>query len=127
MPDTLSWVIYFIFNLFNGGFGEPHLDSIPDWVFTLYGISHSLVTWGAVILALYIILRKVPLYVYAAPIAIFMDIPTHSREFLPTPFLWPVSNWYFPGFSWGNGWFMLVNYALIFSFLGYIIYKKIKK
>lgn len=128
MPDTFSWVIYAIYNILTGSFfGKPNLDLIPDWAFTLYGISHSLIIWSVIILALFIVLRKVPLYVFAAPISIIMDVPTHSREFLPTPFLWPVSNWHFPGFSWGQGWFLLINYAFIFSLLGYIIYKKRKK
>jgi len=128
LPDTLSWGIYLFYNLFNGGlkFNQPDLHVIPDWVFTLYGISHSLFLAGIIILIIYLIMRKVPPYIYAWPIAILMDIPTHSREFLPTPFLWPLSNWYFPGFSWGNYTFMIIDYVLIISLLIYISFKKNK-
>ena len=107
-------------------FGKPVLDNIPDWVFTLYGISHSLILAALVILAIFLIRKKVPIYIYAWPIAILMDIPTHSREFLPTPFLWPLSDWQFPGISWGNGWFMLVNYILIIAAFIYISIKNKK-
>ena len=61
---------------------------------------------------------------YAWPIVIVMDILTHTREFLPTPFLYPISNWPFPGISWGNRWFMLVNWGLIIMILSYIVVKK---
>jgi len=128
MPDNLSWTIYFFYNLFTGQiFNRPNPELIPNWVFTLYGISHSIIIWGIVILVLYIALKKFPIYVLAAPIAILMDIPTHSREFLPVPFLWPLSDWKFPGFSWANGWFMMINYFFIISFLIYIFYKKKQK
>ena len=129
LPDTMSWGIYFFFNIFTGKLftGPPQIDRIPEWVFTLYGISHSLIIWGLAALILCIIWKKVPVYLFAAPIAIAMDAITHSREFLPTPIFWPVFDWKFPGFSWGTSWFMILNYSLITFSLIYIIYKKKKK
>lgn len=44
---------------------------------------------------------------------ILSDIPTHSYKFYPTPFLWPISEWKFNGFSWGQWWFLLLNYSLL--------------
>jgi hypothetical protein len=44
---------------------------------------------------------------------IVIDIPTHSYEFYPTPFLWPFSELHFNGFAWGNIWFEAINYSLI--------------
>tara|TARA_Y100000034_G_scaffold101051_1_gene125020 strand:- start:1010 stop:1492 length:483 start_codon:yes stop_codon:yes gene_type:complete len=127
LPDSLSWMIYMFYNLLFNGFqrGAPHLESIPDWVFTLYGLSHSIIICAIVFGIVYLILKKVPLYMYAWPVAIVMDIPTHSKEFLPTPFLWPF-NVYFDGISWGNPWFMLVNYSLIGIGLVWV-YKNLKK
>lgn len=128
MPDNLSWALYFLFNVFTGQlFGRPHPELVPDWIFTLYGISHSLILWLIAALVIYFVLKKHFLYLYAAPIAILMDVPTHSREFLPTPFLWPLSEWTFPGFSWGNGWFMLINYSLIVACFIYIARKNKKR
>ena len=126
MPDNLSWVIFFFYNLIAGTTfsGPPHLNEIPDWVFTLYGISHSLIVFVVVASIIYIVFRKIPLYIYAWPIAIVIDIFTHTRDFLPTPFLWPLSEWKFPGINWGDSLFMIINYSLIFLFLGYIIIKK---
>ena len=118
LPDSFSWLIFLFYNLFTRQqMGQPFVERIPQWVFTLYGISHSLIVFAVVLLVLYIISKKVPIYIFAWPIHIIMDIPTHTREFLPTPFLWPVSDWYFPGMSWGTSWFMILNYSLIVAFI----------
>lgn len=129
IPDTFSWLIYFFYRIFTVGFsggGKPDLAIIPDWVFTLYGISHSLIVAGIIILIIYLVCGKLsknfPIYILAWPIAILMDIPTHSRDFLPTPFLWPISEWTFPGFGWGNGKFMITNLILIIICLTYVIW-----
>jgi len=129
LPDTASWVIYGLYRVFTGGpYGKPILGQIPDWTYTLYDISHSLVVAITVILIVLVILRRVPIYMFAWPIAIVMDLLTHRREFLPTPFLWPISDWKFPGISWGTWQFMLINYTLIAIAMALIIvYKRRKK
>ncbi len=51
-------------------------------------------------------------------IHILMDIPTHSGQLYPTLFLWPLSDWYVDGNSWGNRRFMVANYlSLLIVFL----------
>ena len=126
LPDSTSWLIYLFVRLFTKGFafGKPDFTTLPDWIFTLYGLSHSLVICGAVFLVVYLAIRKIPIYMYAWPIAILMDIVTHTKEFLPTHFLYPISSWPFPGISWGNKWFMLVNWGLMIVILSYIVVKK---
>lgn len=125
LPDTASWFIYFLYRLIlSEGFGEFSLNGIPGWVFSLYNVSHSLILAVIAITLVSLYLKKFPVYMLAWPIAIIIDIFTHTREFLPTPFLWPLSTWTFPGISWGNGWFVLVNYTLITLALAYIIIKK---
>lgn len=125
VPDTFSFFIYFFYKLiFEGGFSRPIVSEIPKWVMILYGISHSLFTVLIFFLVVYFIFRKIPIYMFAWPIAIIMDIPTHTKDFLPTPFLWPVSDYAFPGFSWGSKWFMIINYGLIIIAFGYIYYWK---
>ncbi len=128
LPDTLSWFLFMVYNLFfNGvGAGKPNLLEIPQWMVSLYGVTHSLIVFLVVAGVIYLIFKKIPWYVYAWPIHILMDIPTHSRDFLPTPFLWPVSNWFFPGFSWGQPWFMTLNYSMILIFIAYITARKLR-
>jgi hypothetical protein len=116
MPDLFSWTIYLLYGLFLGGghfTGPPELSRIPPWVFTLYGVTHSLFVFGAVILLVFLLFKKVPVYLLAWGLHIAVDIPTHSREFLPTPFLWPVSEWQFPGLSWGTGWFFISYWCVL--------------
>lgn len=126
LPDTLSWGIYAFYKLITGGaFGKPIISEIPRWVFELYNISHSLVVAAVVIFIVFTIMRRIPLYILAWPIAIVMDLLTHTRDFLPTPFLWPISDWTFPGISWGSKSFMTINYSLIIIITTIIVFRKI--
>jgi len=113
LPDILSWGILMISSWFTGIGFDHNLSLIPKWAFTLYGITHSIFVFTAVFLLLWMITKKVPIYAFAWLMHIIMDIPTHSKEFLGTPFLWPVSDWLFPGLSWGTPAFMMTNYTVI--------------
>ena len=104
-------------------FGKPNLKQIPKWVFKLYGITRSIFVLAFVFSIVYFLLGRIPLYLLAWPIHILIDIPTHSRKFLPTPFLWPVSKWKFPGISWANPWMIGINWGLIFLFLFKMLFK----
>ncbi len=127
LPDSVSWLLYTIFLLFNGETFRQSAHRIPDWVFTLYNISHSFFTFAFVLLIVYLIWKTIPIYIWAWPIHILIDIPTHTREFLPTPFLWPISEWVFPGISWGTPWFMFTNWMLIAFSLTLIVILRKKK
>ncbi|MAG72988.1 hypothetical protein CL620_01625 [archaeon] len=129
VPDTMSWFIYGAYKiLFEGGFGKPNLDQIPNWVWTLYGISHSLVVSLTVIAITFFIFarlgKELPYQMFAWPIAVTMDLLTHSADFLPTPFLWPISNYAFDGLPWSTPWFFGGYWVLIVGLLGWIIWKK---
>lgn len=128
LPDNLSWAVYLFYNLFAKGFNfnAPAVDNIPYWVFILYNISHSLIIASFFIIIFSFIFKKIVVYMLAWPLAILMDIISHTRDFLPTPFLWPLSEWKFNGVSWANPTFMVVNYILIISCLTYLFFKKRK-
>jgi len=127
LPDIIGWGGFLFYNLFNGSFGKPDLSNIPDWTWTLYGISHSLVVICIALIIIWLVFKKIPIFVWAYPFSVLLDIPTHSREFLPTPIFWPISDWHFPGFSWGVAWFMLLNVGLILVLIVYINRQRIKK
>ena len=128
LPDLLSWTLFFFYPFKNGfSWQNPDISLIPKWVFTLYGFTHSVFVVAAVFLVVFIVLKKIPVFLLAWPLHILIDIPTHSREFLPTPFLWPFSNWAFPGIPWANLYFMATNYALIVFFLIYLHRDKLVK
>jgi len=129
LPDLVSWTIYFFYSLLIAGvpIGKPDLAHIPLWVFTLYGAGHSIFVYGLVLLVVYLALKKIPLYLYAWGLHILIDIPTHSRAFLPTPFLWPFSTWHFPGFSWGTPWFFFSYWMVILLWIVYVVVKTYTK
>ena len=121
LPDLLSWTI-FMFYPHKSGFNwkNPDFSRVPKWVFTLYGVTHSLFVIAAVFIAVFLIFKTIPIYLLAWPLHVLVDIPTHRRDFLPTPLLWPFSDYAFPGISWANRYFMVANYSLIALFLVYI-------
>ncbi|MDO8460612.1 MAG: hypothetical protein Q7S74_05860 [Nanoarchaeota archaeon] len=131
MPDLLSWTIYSIYLLFIGTipYGKPNPWELPQWAFMLYNISHSLIICVIFLGFIYTLTKEFPIYTLGWPLHILIDIPTHSKEFLPTPFLWPISNWKFPGISWSNPWLFLLDCGLliIFFIYTYLIKRKTKK
>ena len=126
LPDSLSWMIFFFYNLIMNGFkfGPPVLNGVPEWVFTLYGMSHSLVVVMVVFLIVYIFIKRIPIYIWAWPAMIIFDVLTHTADFLPTPFLWPISNFAFPGISWGSRWFFISNWSLMIILLVVVLLRK---
>jgi hypothetical protein len=79
----------------------------------LYHVSHSLVFF-ALAFGLVWWLRKSPaLAMLGWPLHILFDIPSHRAGRFGTPFLWPLTDYRFDGVSWGQRWFMILNWSLI--------------
>jgi len=86
---------------------------ISQFTHNLYNIGHSLLIFFFVFFIAYLIFRR-PIWVMGGWLLhILMDIPSHSYDFYPTPFLWPFSEFKINGFHWGTPWFMISNYSLI--------------
>ena len=115
LPDILSWGFYALYHIPKKGLrpGPPKEKDIPRWVFTLYGLTHSLFSFACVFIILMFITDEIPVYLTAWLVHLMIDIPTHSREYLHTPFLWPFSDYAFPGISWGTVPFMVINWVVI--------------
>lgn len=127
-PDLFAFtipMIWLIFNLISGGFivsdlPRPNIepapqDTLPIFRLTslLYSISHSALVF-ILILGIILAIRRQPVWEMGGWLMhILIDIPTHSYRFYPTPFLWPVSQWKFNGFSWSTSWFLILDYSLI--------------
>ena len=129
-PDAFAFGIPFVWMLWNVAFGglrfsdfprpqhgePPAVASYPVYQIAphLYNWSHSFVIFGAVLLVVWILRgRKLPWTMLGWPLHILMDIPTHTYRFYPTPFLWPISGVKFSGFSWGQPWFLALDYGLL--------------
>ncbi len=130
-PDLLSFGIFSAMNILglvsgpDWSGGPPPADSIPQYVHTLYNITHSLVTF-AVVFGLVWLLRKKPLYeLLAWPLHILMDIPTHSTQFFPTPFLWPFVDYRVDGIPWSHPYIFFPNWIfLILLYLYFFVFRK---
>ena len=127
-PDLASFGILFVQSFFTSGHqsGPPQLASIPLYIFTMYNLTHSLVVFALVLSVVTTIHRKVwwPLFGWA--LHIIIDIFTHSTDFFPTPFLWPVVDYRFNGISWAEPWFMLINYGALA--LVYVVwYRRVRR
>ncbi len=85
--------------------------SIPRWVFRIYDITHSIPIWIVVCALWWWLSGAFPLIYLGWLGHIVVDIPTHSKKFFPTPFLWPLFDYKFDGISWGVRWFMWANYG----------------
>ncbi|MEA1996271.1 MAG: hypothetical protein U9N45_01465 [Gemmatimonadota bacterium] len=116
-PDLFSFGLWMLIRFIQGTFsrGRPPVYMIPDWLNTAYNYTHSLVIALAVWAFLWWWKRDLAVPFSAWIIHILFDIPTHSNAFFPTPFLFPLSRYTFNGFSWGQQWFMILNYSCLLA------------
>ncbi|MCX6780078.1 MAG: hypothetical protein NT034_02775 [Candidatus Magasanikbacteria bacterium] len=82
--------------------GHPSNASVPTYVHSLYNITHSLVIFAAIFAVVWMVRRKPFLPMLAWGLHILFDIPTHSTDFFPTPFLWPFSSFKVNGVPWSH-------------------------
>ena len=113
LPDLASFGPWLAYRLLTGRFepGKPELAIIPDFVFAAYDVSHSLLVASLAVALAWRWRPELGFAMLAWPFHILVDIPTHSRAFFPTPFLWPVSDFTIDGLSWGTPWIWYPNLA----------------
>lgn len=117
-PDIFSFGVFFIVVLFSGvslkfGGGPPDPSLIPSYVGHLYNLTHSLIVFAIVFLSFRIFLKRWVTEFLAWPLHILVDIFSHSYQFYPTPFLWPISNYKVDAVSWGDPRIFLPNVILL--------------
>jgi hypothetical protein len=119
-PDLASFGLYTA-GTWIGLFDHPDWSSgnhpdpsvIPAFVHQLYNFSHSLVIFSVVFIGVWIIWRR-PVWPLAAwGLHILIDIPTHSSEFFPTPFLFPLSDFSINGIPWSRPFIFFPNVILL--------------
>ncbi|MDQ1283780.1 MAG: hypothetical protein QG620_128 [Patescibacteria group bacterium] len=99
---------------------------ISNLTHNLYNLSHSLIIFFLIFGLVWLIFKRPIWELGGWLVHILMDIPSHSYDFYPTPFLWPVSNFMINGTHWGTPWFIIVNYSLLIAvyFIFWIIKRK---
>lgn len=120
LPDLFSFGIYFLFNIFVNPSalraGKPEIDKLPNWIFSLYDISHSMVIALIFISLVYLFVNKGFAFAMLAwPLHILLDFPFHTADFFPTPILWPIVDVKFDGIEWTDPyvWFSNISGLII--------------
>ena len=116
-PDLLSFGVYFIIRILNFGkmaMGRPDISSIPQYVHTLYDITHSFVPYAIFFAILWFLGKRTFAYLTLGwPFHILVDMPVHSLEFFPTPYLWPISEHRIDGVPWSDPRIFIPNVIFI--------------
>jgi membrane-bound metal-dependent hydrolase YbcI (DUF457 family) len=108
LPDVLTEGLFGVLYVVGiGGMpgwdhGHPNITAYPLWSRNLYSLTHSLAVFALVFALIWTILKRPVWVVGAWGLHILIDIPTHSVELFPTPFLWPFSDFRFDGVEWYN-------------------------
>lgn len=127
-PDILAFTPFWAYIFYNFlilrrkfEFVSPEDNGHIPWeglTGSLYNLSHSLVVWAVIFIVVWLILKKIPWMLLGWALHIGIDIFSHSNQFFPTPFLWPVSKFHVNAVSWAGPVFMIVNYgALLLLYL----------
>ncbi len=129
LPDLISFAPQFIYMILSPEAahfksGPPDAATILPLTYALYNISHSLVIFSIVFGLVWFVRQKPMIPLLAWGLHILCDIPTHSLEFFPTPFLWPLADVEVNGFSWGQAWFMIANYSLLTLVYGLVLLRR---
>ena len=130
-PDFFAFTIPFIIGIYKmifegSSFGRHHFSVAGfDLASYLYQFSHSLIVFIFVFCAVWFFSKRPRWELLGWALHILIDIPSHSINFYPTPFLFPISDYRFPyGIQWSNMWYMLINYSLLFLVWGRILWQK---
>ncbi len=140
-PDFFAFGIPFFIILWQiitgdlslSSFGSHHAPAGVNFDLSayLYQYSHSLVVWALVFIVFWFIYKRPRFELLGWALHIIIDIPSHSIDFFPTPFLFPISEYRFPyGIQWSNRWYMIINYSLLLAISIFLIirhYKNKKK
>jgi hypothetical protein len=116
LPDVVSFIPHFVVeHLVNRNAGHILFDSI-------YKLTHSLVIFAIVIGLIYLMTKKFYWISLAWPLHIVIDMFTHTFEYYPTPYLYPLSSPFIFAVDYRGMAFNVINYLLIFLVFGVLIY-----
>jgi membrane-bound metal-dependent hydrolase YbcI (DUF457 family) len=107
-PDVLAFGPFLI-----SQFGSRDWREFPLYVHQSYNVTHSLVVWASVALAIWYFRKSFPWVLGAWGLHILCDIPLHEIDFFPTPYLWPLPTPLVNGMRWAQPTFIIPNYVVL--------------
>ena len=130
-PDFLSFGLLLIDRLIKSvitgewqiGTGKPDLLSIPQYVSDLYNITHSFVIFIIVFVLVALYFKRPIWEMLAWPFHIFLDLFTHSTDFFPTPYLWPLPFIPVNGIPWSTPIIFFTNVFFLVLIYSVYVYK----
>jgi membrane-bound metal-dependent hydrolase YbcI (DUF457 family) len=128
-PFFADWFWKIITNQASATFGRPDFaeTALTRYAAESYNYTHSFVVFIFFLLIVWVTWKKFPWFLLGWGLHIAVDIFSHSREFYPTPFLFPFSDYNVNGVSWAHPIFMAINYGLLFIFYIFILPRLFKK
>lgn len=93
--------------------GHPNIGEFPRYAQTFYDCTHSLIVFILVLVVTCIAWKRVYVPLLAWGLHILIDIPTHSINLFPTPFLWPLSDFRLDGIAWNRPVILIPNVVLL--------------
>jgi hypothetical protein len=131
LPDILTFLpltVYLRLAYPELHYMKPPLELTPAFFLTIYNTMHSLVTWSAVFFLVWWLAGKKIFYpLFAWLLHICMDIPTHSGNYYPTKFLYPLTNFYINGISCGRWEILLPDATALVAVYAWYFYRKSSK
>ena len=126
LPDLISFGPLVVCRIITGTFamGPPRLDTIPEYCFHAYDVTHSLLLAVMVTSVVFYWRKDIGFALLAWPFHVCLDFPFHTKEFFPTKLFWPVSEWVFDGVSWGTPWVWFPNLAGLMLLLGFRVWRR---
>lgn len=132
MPDLFSFGIFWIatwlglHTSLDWSAGHPSMEAIPNYVHSSYNITHSLIVFGAVFGLVYLLRRKPFWPVAGWGLHIVFDTFTHTRDFFPTPFLWPISDFKISLVNWSEPYIFIPNIIILVVLYLWFYFSKIR-
>ncbi len=83
-----------------------------EWVWGLYGGTHSAVIFALAFAAVWLVLRRPWFEMLGWALHICMDVPTHAGIFA-IQVLWPLSHAHVNGLRWETPWLLSANYIAL--------------
>lgn len=100
---------------------------IPDYVYLLYKVTHSLIIFAVVFLTIWLIFKRPIWELSAWGLHVLFDIPTHNYKFFPTPFLWPILSTQINGIPWADPKIFFPNILLLAVLYFYFFFYRKRK
>lgn len=105
--------------------GHPNITEYPIWAQNFYNFTHSTIVFTLCFFLIWAFVRKPVWIICTWGLHILIDIPTHSLDLFPTPFLWPISNYKINGLGWHHP--IVIGANILLLLCAYSVWLKRRK